>query len=490
MARAPVCSGRSDPGATPGGSVGHALGPADTASEDGPITGASWLSGYDDSADRVAVVDVRGTIVTVNAAWRAFASDAAGGAGAPIEGASYLDACDRSTGDRAAGAQAIAAAIRAVLRGEGGEVAIEHRAGGSAADRRRFVCRVTSLATGGPPLALVAHQDVTLEKRQAGRVAAFAVARSAEASRLARLAAADRDFAEAVPDHGALVSTVTRRLADLTGDAGLLILHVADGSRPTSLAAYHPDSALTDDLLASIGPCASGPSLLSWRPAVDGPRTLRLRIDPAGRHARESAAQRAFVRRWAVRGLVAVPLVARGRGLGSVALVRCGDRPPFSAADEALLVELADRAAIALDNAWLCQATREAPGAPSPAEESTRPSEPPIEAQLDEEPELIGRFGRPPRPLVHGPVDRVVPERRRPVAVANDLIGLTSREREVLSLVGRGLTNNQIGRTLQLGGGTVKNHLSIVLSKLKVADRVQAAVRAAELGLVARDPTE
>jgi DNA-binding NarL/FixJ family response regulator len=61
------------------------------------------------------------------------------------------------------------------------------------------------------------------------------------------------------------------------------------------------------------------------------------------------------------------------------------------------------------------------------------------------------------------------------------LAGLSQREREVLDLVGEGLTNAQIGKRLYLSEKTVKNHISRLLSKLGVERRVQAAVIAAQV---------
>jgi DNA-binding NarL/FixJ family response regulator len=61
----------------------------------------------------------------------------------------------------------------------------------------------------------------------------------------------------------------------------------------------------------------------------------------------------------------------------------------------------------------------------------------------------------------------------------DDLARLTRREREVLSLVARGLTNKEIARDLGIGPGTVKTHVEKLIAKLGVADRTQAAVFAA-----------
>jgi DNA-binding NarL/FixJ family response regulator len=60
------------------------------------------------------------------------------------------------------------------------------------------------------------------------------------------------------------------------------------------------------------------------------------------------------------------------------------------------------------------------------------------------------------------------------------LPGLTEREREILLLIGEGLTNRQIGQRLYLAEKTVKNHISRLLAKLGVQRRIQAAVLATQ----------
>jgi DNA-binding NarL/FixJ family response regulator len=60
---------------------------------------------------------------------------------------------------------------------------------------------------------------------------------------------------------------------------------------------------------------------------------------------------------------------------------------------------------------------------------------------------------------------------------------LTDREREVLELIARGETNAAIASRLSLSQKTVRNHVSNVFTKLRVADRAQAIVRAREAGL-------
>lgn len=63
---------------------------------------------------------------------------------------------------------------------------------------------------------------------------------------------------------------------------------------------------------------------------------------------------------------------------------------------------------------------------------------------------------------------------------ADVLSSLSPREREILGLIGEGLTNRQIGKRLYLSEKTVKNHISRLLAKLGVERRIQAAVLATQ----------
>jgi len=63
-------------------------------------------------------------------------------------------------------------------------------------------------------------------------------------------------------------------------------------------------------------------------------------------------------------------------------------------------------------------------------------------------------------------------------------MGLSAREREVLKLLATGATNKEIGRALLLAEGTVKNHVTSILTKLGVTDRTQAAIKARDVGLL------
>lgn len=62
----------------------------------------------------------------------------------------------------------------------------------------------------------------------------------------------------------------------------------------------------------------------------------------------------------------------------------------------------------------------------------------------------------------------------------------SDRELEVLQLMGRGMSNKQIGRALWIGEATVKTHVSHILRKMGTTDRTQAALMAERVGLIER----
>lgn len=92
-------------------------------------------------------------------------------------------------------------------------------------------------------------------------------------------------------------------------------------------------------------------------------------------------------------------------------------------------------------------------------------------------------------PQVAGKLLKQVADQPAPPAAADQqrLRALSERERDVLRLLGSGLSNAEIAQTLFLSEGTVKNYVSGILSKLAVADRTQAAIVALRTGLVGLD---
>lgn len=79
--------------------------------------------------------------------------------------------------------------------------------------------------------------------------------------------------------------------------------------------------------------------------------------------------------------------------------------------------------------------------------------------------------------------------RAAPASGTGEVIPLTTREREVLALVARGLSNAEIGRELFIGEATVKTHLIRIFQKLGVSDRTAAVTSAYQLGILQVDGT-
>ena len=71
----------------------------------------------------------------------------------------------------------------------------------------------------------------------------------------------------------------------------------------------------------------------------------------------------------------------------------------------------------------------------------------------------------------------------RPVEVPDVFPELTDREREVLGLIAQGYNNSEIAKELVISPKTVRNHITNILSKLQVADRAEAIIKAREAGL-------
>jgi DNA-binding NarL/FixJ family response regulator len=72
----------------------------------------------------------------------------------------------------------------------------------------------------------------------------------------------------------------------------------------------------------------------------------------------------------------------------------------------------------------------------------------------------------------------------RPARAPRELTGITTREREVLRLVGLGMSNAEIAAALYITAGTAKTHVGRLLAKLDARDRIQLVITAYEAGLV------
>jgi len=112
----------------------------------------------------IALLDTRGQIISVNAAWRRFAEANACRSPEYGIGLNYLDICDRVRGTDAAGAEPVATGIRAVLSGAAPGYSLEYVCQ-SPTEQRWFLLTVAPLSDSHPNGAVVMHLNITERKR-------------------------------------------------------------------------------------------------------------------------------------------------------------------------------------------------------------------------------------------------------------------------------------------------------------------------------------
>ncbi|HVR70667.1 MAG TPA: ATP-binding protein [Vicinamibacteria bacterium] len=146
---------------------------------------------------------------------------------------------------------------------------------------------------------------------------------------------------------------VVDRLAGSVGDLCVLRLLTPDGTMLHPVAFQHRDAGVTTLLATTLGDVPSGDGLLGhavrshegvWRPRISAEELLAAAPRPELRE---------YVDRMGVSSLLVSPLLASGRVLGTLALLRDRPGPPYTAEDRDLVTALASRAAAAVENAHL-----------------------------------------------------------------------------------------------------------------------------------------
>ncbi|MFO0685459.1 MAG: ATP-binding protein [Sandaracinus sp.] len=176
-----------------------------------------------------------------------------------------------------------------------------------------------------------------------------------QSRRLQALAESAQAFAEASPDVRRLLGVIATRFSALVGEA--VNIRLVEGDALVPVATYHPDPEIDaylrefhDATPLSVGEGISGRVLATgtpyFAPEIDLPRlkeTLAPRFHP-------------IFDRIGIRGMIVARLRARGANLGYLSLFRLDPRlPPYTHDDLLLVQDLADRAALAIDNGQLVE---------------------------------------------------------------------------------------------------------------------------------------
>ncbi|WP_179228353.1 hybrid sensor histidine kinase/response regulator [Leptolyngbya ohadii] len=180
------------------------------------------------------------------------------------------------------------------------------------------------------------------------------------ADRLQMLAETSRIFAEAILDFQTLLDTVCRTIGDLIGEICILKL-VSDDGQWLQIRAIHHPTLEAIALLQHLGNAV--PQRVSEglsAQVLQTQQSLRFPATTAAELRASVIGDSPYLEQFAVSSLMIAPLQVRGRSIGSLILLRETSDQPYTQDDQIFLQDLADRAALAIDNAHLYQKSQEA----------------------------------------------------------------------------------------------------------------------------------
>lgn len=179
--------------------------------------------------------------------------------------------------------------------------------------------------------------------------------------RAALLAEASRAMAEVSLDLTSVLETVARLVAEAVGDGCIIRLVSDDGTRFVPAAAHHPNPAarafLWDLLSATSHPVDAG---LVGQVARSRQPLLIPALSPVEMRALLLPEFWPFLDRFGIHGAMVAPLLGRAGLVGTVMVWRDEAAPPYAPSDLAFLEELADRGALAIENARLFREQQDA----------------------------------------------------------------------------------------------------------------------------------
>ncbi|MFN8513390.1 MAG: ATP-binding protein [Thermomicrobiales bacterium] len=228
------------------------------------------------------------------------------------------------------------------------ETLLGYRSGETGATRWSVVkARPVRDATGRITAAINIFRDVTEERR------------AAERQRL--LAETSRTFAETGLDLQAALDQLTRRVVDTLGDTCLVRLLSADGEWLEPTATYHPnpEAQAFGDAMLRAAPQRRTEGI-NGRVMTTGQPVLIPVVDQQQILAAIKPEYRSYYERFGTHSILVVPLRAQDRPIGIISAARETPGRPYTPDDLALLQELADRAAVTIDNARLYHQAQDA----------------------------------------------------------------------------------------------------------------------------------
>ncbi len=178
-------------------------------------------------------------------------------------------------------------------------------------------------------------------------------------------------FSEAVTDERQLLELVVERVGALTGDACVVRLLDHEGVF-RAVAEYHPDPAMLARIRRVAASTEPDPNAGVWRDVLVERRLVRMAISPGHLPAGMTREQIALLATTPVTWFLGFPLVSRGKVIGGLLVVRCFVKVAHTDDQVALLRDLGERAALAIDNARLYTAERAARDRAEAAEAALR----------------------------------------------------------------------------------------------------------------------
>jgi GAF domain-containing protein len=174
-------------------------------------------------------------------------------------------------------------------------------------------------------------------------------AAATEGANAARLWLAHRLDAATATAAQAFLSETAEALSIASGDATSVRVLSADGAWLLPLAAHHPNAAIQRAMTASMRQSAERVDSGLWRPVVNERRIVSYDITDRTIPAEASPVQAEFMRTYPVTRVMGAPVLLGDEVVGGVSLVRFVDQRAFTEGDCGLLVDVAARAASAID---------------------------------------------------------------------------------------------------------------------------------------------